>query len=53
MAEHELRMLENKALRRLYGPKEQKVAGCWSELHNEELQNVLSSAERAIIRMSK
>ena len=33
-------MFENMALRRLFGPKRQDVAGEWRRLHNEELHDL-------------
>jgi hypothetical protein len=35
--EHRLRVLEDKVLRRLFGPKRNEVKGRWRKLHNEEL----------------
>jgi hypothetical protein len=32
--EHGLRVLENRVLRRLFGPKLDEVTGEWRELHN-------------------
>jgi hypothetical protein len=37
--EHRLRVLENKVLRRTFGPKRDEVKGGWRKLHNEELHN--------------
>jgi hypothetical protein len=42
---------ENRALRRIFGPKTDKVMGDWRKLHNEELCNLYSSPN--IIRMIK
>jgi hypothetical protein len=33
--EHRLRVFENKALRRIFGPKTDEVTGGWRKLHNE------------------
>jgi hypothetical protein len=33
--EHLLRMLENRALRRIFGPKREEMARGWRRLHNE------------------
>jgi hypothetical protein len=49
--EHSLRLFENRVLRRIFGPKRDKVMGDWRKLHNEELHNLYSSAN--IIRMIK
>jgi hypothetical protein len=32
-------MFENRVLRRIVGPKRDKVRGGWRKLHNEELRN--------------
>jgi hypothetical protein len=37
--EHRLRLLENKMLRRIFGPKRDEVMGGWRKLHNEELHS--------------
>jgi hypothetical protein len=49
--EHELRVLENGVLRRIFGPKRDGVTGGWRKLHNEELHNLYSSPN--IIRIIK
>jgi hypothetical protein len=49
--EHKLRMFENRVLRRMFGPKRDRVTGGWRELHNEELHNLCSSP--SIIRIIK
>jgi len=38
-----LRVFENRVLRRILGPKKDKVTGEWRKLHNEELNNLYSS----------
>jgi hypothetical protein len=48
--EHRLRVFENRVLRRIFGPKRDKVTGGWRKLHNEEL-NFCSSP--SVIRMIK
>jgi hypothetical protein len=40
--EHKLRVFEN-MLRRIFGPKRDRVTGRWRKLHNEELHNLYSS----------
>jgi len=40
---HRLKGYENKALRRIYGPKWEEVTGEWRRLHNEELHTLYSS----------
>jgi hypothetical protein len=47
--EHRLKVFENRALRRIFGPKRDEVTGGWRKLHNEELHNLYSSP--SIIRM--
>jgi hypothetical protein len=51
MEEHRLRVFENKVLRRIFGPKRDKVTEGWRQLHNEELRNFYSSP--SMIRMIK
>jgi len=41
--EHRLRVFENRALRRIFGPKRDEVTGEWRKLHNEELNDLYSS----------
>jgi hypothetical protein len=49
--EHRLRVLENRVLRRISGPKRDEVTEEWRKLHNEELQILYSSPN--IIRQIK
>jgi hypothetical protein len=35
--EHRLRMLENRVLKRIFGPKRDKVTGEWGRLHDKKL----------------
>jgi hypothetical protein len=49
--EHRLMVLENRVLRRIFGPKRDEVTGSWRKLHNEEPHNLYSSPNR--IRMIK
>jgi len=35
-------MFENRVLRRIFGPKRNKVTGEWRKLHNEELNDLYS-----------
>jgi hypothetical protein len=44
-------VFENRVLRRIFGPKKEKVAGGWRRLHNEELHKFYASL--IIIRMMK
>ena len=36
-------MFENRVLRRIFGPRRDKVTGEWRRLHNEELNDLCSS----------
>jgi hypothetical protein len=40
-----LRVFENMVLRRVFGPKRDEVTGEWRRLHNEEVNNLYSSAD--------
>jgi hypothetical protein len=40
--ERRLRVFENRVLRRVFGPKWDKMAGEWRRLHNEELNDLYS-----------
>jgi len=39
MEERRLRVFENRAFRRIFGPKRDEVTGEWRKLHNEELND--------------
>jgi len=41
---HRLRVLENRVLRRPFGPKGDKVTGKWRKPHNKELNDLNSSS---------
>ena len=41
--EHKLRVLENRVLRRIFGPKKNEVTGKWRKLQNEEFNDLYSS----------
>jgi hypothetical protein len=49
--EYRLRVLENRVLRRIFGPKRDEVTGEWRKLHNDELRDLYSST--SIIRKIK
>jgi hypothetical protein len=49
--EHRLRVFENRALRRIFGPTRDEAMGDWRKLHNGELHNLYSSPD--IIRQIK
>jgi hypothetical protein len=44
-------VVENRVLRRIFGPKSAEVTGGWEKMHNEELRSLYSSP--SIIRMIK
>ena len=44
-------MFANRVLRRIFGPKRNKLTGEWRKLHNEELNDLYSSPN--IVRMIK
>ena len=49
--ERRLRVFENRALRRIFGPKRDEVTGGWRTLHNEELNDLYASPN--IVRVIK
>ena len=49
--ERRLRVFENKALRRIFGPKRDEVTGEWRKLHKEELYDLYYSPH--IVRVIK
>jgi hypothetical protein len=46
-----LRVLENRVLRRIFGPRRDDITGVWRKLHNEELNDLYCSPN--IVRMIK
>jgi hypothetical protein len=48
---YRLKVFENRVLRRIFGPKKDKVTGEWRKLHNKELHDLYSSP--SIIRIIK
>jgi hypothetical protein len=40
--EHQLRVFDNRVLRRILGPKRNKMIGDWRKLHKKELHNLYS-----------
>ena len=49
--ERKLRVFENMVLRRIFGPRRDKVTGEWRRPHNEELNDLYSSPN--IVRVIK
>jgi hypothetical protein len=41
--ENRLRVFENRVLRRIFGPRRDKVIREWRKLHNEEINDLYSS----------
>jgi hypothetical protein len=40
---HRLKVLRNRMLRRIFGPKRKEMVGGWRRLHNVELHNLYAS----------
>jgi hypothetical protein len=49
--EHRVRLFESRVLRRIFGPKRDKITGCWGKLHIEMHHNLYTSPN--IIRRIK
>jgi hypothetical protein len=43
MHAYKLKVFENRALRRIFGPARELVIGGWRKMHNVELYNLYSS----------
>jgi hypothetical protein len=46
-------MSENRALRRIFGPKREEVAGGWRRLHDEELHNLYTLPDNIRVMKSR
>jgi hypothetical protein len=46
-------VFENSVLRRIFGPKREKVARGWRRLHNEELHNMFASSYIITVNKSR
>jgi hypothetical protein len=51
--EHRLGEFENRALRRIFGPKRDEVAGKWRKVHNKKLNDLYRSPSIITIMKSK
>jgi len=51
--ERRLRVFENRVLRRIFGPKRDKVTGEWRKLHNEKLNDLYSSPNIVRVNMPR
>jgi hypothetical protein len=49
----ELRVFENKVLRRIFGPRRDEVTGDWRRLHNEEINVLYSSPNNVRVIKSR
>jgi hypothetical protein len=51
--EHRLRVLENRVLRKIFGPKRDDVTDDWRKLHNEELNDLYCSPNIVLVIKSR
>jgi hypothetical protein len=51
--DHRLRVFENRALRRIFGPRRDEVTGEWRKLHNDELKDLKSSPNTVRVTKSR
>jgi hypothetical protein len=50
---HRLKVFEKRMLRRIFGPRREKVAGGWRRLHNEELHNLYALPNIRVIKLRR
>ena len=48
-----MRVFENRVFRRVFGPKRDEVTGEWRKLHNEELSDLYSLPNIAVVVKSR
>ena len=53
MEERRLRVLENRVLWKIFGPKRDEVTEDWRKLHNEELNDMSSSHNNVLVIISR
>jgi hypothetical protein len=53
MEERRLRVLENRVLRIVFGPRGDEVTGKWRKIHNEELNDLYSSSNTILVINSR
>jgi len=46
--QNNMRMFENRVLRRIFGPKREEVARDWRKLHNEKFHSLYSNQEGSL-----
>ena len=51
--ERRVRVSENMVLRRMFGPERDEVRGEWRKLHNEELNDLFSSPNIILVKISR
>ena len=51
--ERKLRVFQNSVLRRIFGPKRDKVTGEWRKLNNKELNDLYSSPNIVLVIKSE
>jgi hypothetical protein len=51
--EHKLRVFENGALRRIFGPKRDEIIRGWRKLHDDELHNLYSTPDIILMLKSR